>query len=281
MTSSQDDKDARPPQIRILEHQPGLRDQMLTAALAARQQDRLRDIVAAAIARLPDETGPRAEQRAREAVTAFLALYDDRPVQDNKGGSGFNDSLWLFVVASVLQPRLIVESGVFKGHSTWLLRQACPAAELFCFDPEPAPRVYTDPQARYHDGDWMEVELSRRDAARTLIFFDDHMSHARRLIEARQRGFRRILLDDDFPAEQLYATGWPPVPSLQMLFDPALADLDELRWARNGKVYGHTLDHAEIKAAKALVSDHMTFPELAPVTRYGQGSGLSFVKLLD
>lgn len=269
------------PQITILKRQPGLRDQMLSADLAERQAQQLQDLVAVAMGKLAENGVPGAAERARSALAAFLRLYDDRPVRDNKGGSGFNDSLWLFVMAAVLQPRFIVESGVFKGHSTWLLRQACPEAEIHCFDPLPEQRVHHDPRAIYYDSDWMAVELPRLPGDQSLVFLDDHVSHARRLIEAHGRGFRRFLLDDNFPADQLYATGWPPVPTLQMILDPALLDRSEIRWARNGKIYAHNLDHTLINSAKRLIEYSQCLPELAPVTRYSQGSGLSFVKLLD
>jgi hypothetical protein len=42
---------------------------------------------------------PGAVERAAAAVDDFFALQPDRPVSDNKGGSGFNDSLRTFVVA--------------------------------------------------------------------------------------------------------------------------------------------------------------------------------------
>ncbi len=35
-----------------------------------------------------------------------------------------------------LNPEVIVESGVFRGLTTWVMRQACPQAEIFCFDPD-------------------------------------------------------------------------------------------------------------------------------------------------
>ncbi len=252
------------------------RHRMLSADMEARQIEAVGSLVAGALA----EVRPEAAERARNAVTAFYALYDERPVEDNKGGSGFNDSLWLFVVASVLRPEVIVESGVFKGHSTWLLRRACPEAEIHCFDPELGNLVYRDPGARYHAGDWTEVEIAVT-GRRSLAFFDDHMDQGRRVLEAQERGFRHLLFDDNFPAMNLYATGHPPLPSLAMIFDESLPEAAELSWVRNGKVYEATLDMTARKRVKSLIELYSVLPDLAPMTRYSPGSGLTLVKLFD
>ena len=221
-----------------------------------------------------------AEERAREAVFRFQALYESRPVRDNAGGSGFNDSLWLYALAAALRPEVIVESGVHKGHSTWLFRQACPDASILSFDVTMKNRVYVDEKTTYYENDWMEIALPLdRLPERHLIFFDDHISHAQRLREAHGRGFRQALFDDNFAAHNLYATGGPPVPSLAMLFDPELVSGAELAWTRNGKAYSYRFEGAERHDIMALVASMAVLPELATITRYSLGSGLTFVRL--
>ena len=249
---------------------------MLSAEMQARQRDAVASLAASALS----EIWPQSAERARDAVTAFFALYDERPVTDNKGGSGFNDSLWLFVAAAVLRPEVIVESGVFKGHSTWLLRRACPEAEIHCFDPELGNLVYRDPDARYHAGDWIEAEITLAGRP-SLAFFDDHMDQARRVLEAHRRGFRHLLFDDNFAAMNLYATGHPPLPSLAMIFDESLPETAALSWVRNGKIYEAALDMTARKQVKSLIERYSVLPDLAPLTRYSPGSGLTLVKLFD
>ena len=221
-----------------------------------------------------------AEERAREAVFRFQTLYENRPVRDNAGGSGFNDSLWLFALTAALAPQVIVESGVHKGHSTWLFRQACPDASIFSFDVTMKNRAHVDEKTTYYENDWMESALPFDPLPeRHLIFFDDHINHAQRLREAYGRGFRQALFDDNFAAHNLYATGGPPVPSLAMLFDAELAAGTELAWTRNGKAYSYRFEGAEREEALGLVASMAMLPELAPITRYSLGSGLTFVRL--
>lgn len=214
-----------------------------------------------------------------EIVESFFGLYRQRPVTDNQGGSHFNDSLWIYVLARLLDPKLIVESGVFKGHTTWLLRQACPDAQIHCFDVDLGRLVYEDSGARYHQGDWSEVDLKATVGEEALIFFDDHISHARRICEAHKRGFRRLLLDDNFAAETLYATGAPPVPTLAMLMDRTLEIGTDVAWQRKGKEYRYRFAGSDIDLARSKIDQTLQVPDLAPITRYNLGSGLTLVDL--
>ena len=254
---------------------------MTSAAEIARRNQALAARMAPALEVVAGWAPEGARERAAEALEAFDALYDQRPVTDNRGGSGFNDSLWLYLLARAFTPRLIVESGSHKGHSAWLFRQACPQAEIHSFDISWDHLAYRDTGVSYHKHDWSEADLNSGNPLESLAFFDDHISHARRIEEAWARGFRLLLLDDNFPAHQLHATGGPPVPSLAMLLDPTLTDGQEIAWTRNGKAYAFVFREAEAAPARALVAEQLVLPELAPVTAYPPGSGLTLVKLVD
>jgi hypothetical protein len=255
---------------------------MRSAELAARLQAKVRAAVTAGVERHLDFAPPGAADRAAVAVDEFLALYPDRPVTDNKGGSGFNDSLWIFVVARCLQPRLIVESGVFKGHTTWLLRQARPEAEIHCFDIDLTGRlVYRDRDAVLHECDWIEAPFPKVDGQSSLAFFDDHINQAKRIREAHERGFRHLLFDDNFPVYSLYATGGPPLPTLDMILDHELRPGTEVCWTRKGKDYTYTYREEDVGPARELIERCHVLPDLSPLTRYSAGSGLTVVKLVD
>ncbi len=254
-----------------------------TPALVRRQLARLEAVVdRMAETLLVPLAGPDARPRAQQALQTFHEIYDRRPVRDNSGGSGFNDSLWIFIVAAALDPPAIVESGVHRGHSTWLFRQACPNAALFCFDINLKNTQYTDDFASYCENDWMTLELPAEiDKERSLLFFDDHISHAQRLLEARGRGFRLALFDDNFPADQLYATGGAPVPTLAMLADQDLnaSDPSDIVWLRNGKRFHYRYDPPAQTTARSAMSSYRMLPDLAEITRFSLGSGLSLVEL--
>lgn len=252
---------------------------MMSAALRRRLVARLAAVLAPPLRDAALPAAAVTEERLGALVEAFFELYERRPVRDNQGGSGFNDSLWLYLLSVLLAPKLIIESGVHKGHSTWLFRQAAPQAAIHAFDIDLGRLVYRDATAHYHEGDWLECDLASLDPADSLVFFDDHISHAERICQAHARGFRRLLLDDNFGAEQLYATGGPPVPTLAMILDETLDPSAPLHWRRKGKDYSYGLDRETCEAAKALIARVVPLPELAPLTRYGLGSGLTLVEL--
>ncbi len=103
--------------------------------LSPRETDAL---IAAAAARLDADlaaAGLSLPGGAAPAVSAFWELIGRAPVAQKRGGNGFNGALQLYVLMRALQPAAVVESGVFRGLTTWITRQACPEAEIRCFDP--------------------------------------------------------------------------------------------------------------------------------------------------
>ena len=211
-------------------------------------------------------------------VGEFLDLHPRRPVRDNAGGSGFNASLGLFVAARLAAPLTIVESGTFQGHSAWLFAEACPAARVISFDIEHDNLEHRHNRVDYRLGDWSTADLAGIDPATTLLFFDDHVSHARRLREAHARGFRLALFDDDLPAHALHATGVPPAPTLSMLHDARLTSGETLVWRRRGREYKLTLG-AEDLATRSLVASRHPLPDLGWATGYRANQGTVLVRL--
>lgn len=226
--------------------------------------------------------GPAPEAGTLEALVAeFFDTYEQRAVRDNEGGTKFADSFWLFAVTRLFDPELIIESGTHRGHSSWLMRQACPGAEIHCFDVSFRNLASRDPATHYHEHDWMDEPLEDTDRARALCYFDDHISHAQRVREAHGRGFRTLLFDDDFPAHHLHATGHPPAPTLAMIFDDTLKDGECFEWLRHGKPREFTFDAADAASAREMIARYAKTPDLGPALRVRPQSGLGVVRLKD
>jgi hypothetical protein len=238
-------------------------------------------IVTQAVGAIPDFAPAGALGCIERHVEEFFSVYESRPIQDNAGGSRFNDSLWLFLLARLFSPCLIMESGTYKGHSSWIFHRACPAAEIHSFDVDSSQLAYRVPTVRYHQGDWTEEAFPALDGKRALAYFDDHISQAQRVGEAYLRGFRWLIFDDNFPAHNLYATGGPPVPTLAMITDPALTFGTEIRWQRHGRSHRYLYRKEDVAGAKDLIDRYVVLPELAQITRYNPQSGLTIVKLVD
>ncbi|MGY2046761.1 hypothetical protein [Methylobacterium sp. JK268] len=216
---------------------------------------------------------------AKQAVETFWDLIAAAPVAQRRGGNGFNGALQLYVLMRALQPRVVIESGVFRGLTTWITRQACPAAEILCFDPDLSGLRYRDPGARYHAGDWSERDLAGLDLAQGVGFFDDHISQARRVLEARARGLTRLIFDDDAAAHRLHAHGGPAFPTIAMLLDEG-AGPEPVRWRRNGRDFVYHPDGDEARAARAAIRLAHPFDDLHAATGYSP-TRITYVALRD
>ncbi|MBX9876535.1 MAG: hypothetical protein K2X91_16635 [Thermoleophilia bacterium] len=220
-----------------------------------------RDLAAAA---LPPPPGG-----VRDAVETFWALIPQAPVRQRRGGSGFNGALQLYVAMRALQPRAVIESGVFRGLTTWVIRQACPDALILCHDPDLSGLRYRDARARYSRDDWSTADLSDLDPAETVAFFDDHVAQARRILEARDRGIARLLFDDDAAGHRIHAHGGPAHPTIAMI--AARADrggAEPIRWSRNGRLFTQAADDPLLREAGASIARLHPFDDLHGATGY-------------
>ncbi len=251
---------------------------LLSDKLQARLERQLTDTIAAALTRVSLMPADGARELGAW-VAEFFRIHADSPAGENPGGSGVNDSLWLFVLARALQPARIVESGTHRGHSAWVFHRACPRTPIDTFDIDVSKLTWSHDRLRVHQGDWTATIRSDPANAEALLFFDDHINHARRVAEAHARGFRWVLVDDNFAATQVHATGGPPLPSLAMLFDPEIGPGEEIAWSRGGKDYAWTYTAEAEHGARDLIESYDPLPDLGEITRFPPGSGLSLVRL--
>ena len=209
-------------------------------------------------------------------VRAFLGEIRASPVRQKHGGNGVNGALQIYAIARVLNPPVLIESGVFRGFTTWVLRQACPEARIFCFDPAPKGLQYRDPRAIYRARDWSEFDFKGVDLSAALALFDDHISQERRINEAAERGLRRLLFDDDSPAHCIHGQGGPAYPTVSMILAADPAD-EPVRWLRNGREFAWRPD-AGTWAARARIAAARRFDDMHRITGYSPAR-LTYVRL--
>ncbi|NBW57291.1 hypothetical protein EBR43_05815 [bacterium] len=141
-------------------------------------------------------------QEAMVLLDEFYHLYKHRPIHDNEGGMKSPHMFFLWCLLKKLQPEAIIESGVYKGQGTWLIEQACPGAKLLCIDPGPWKRVYTSPKAVYTEHDFFALDLSNLQGRDVLVFFDDHQDALQRIRKCNALGFKKIVIEDNYPVDQ-------------------------------------------------------------------------------
>ena len=132
-----------------------------------------------------------------KGLKEFAQIYINRPIPNNKFGMGFDHSFGLWFMARWIQPDLMIESGAFKGHSTWVLRQAMPDKPIISITPRHPKKylqkgpAYVDSNCKYYAGrdfvdfgsiNWKDVlkEHGIKEQSRVFLFFDDHQSELRR-----------------------------------------------------------------------------------------------------
>ena len=65
-----------------------------------------------------------------KSLDEFLEIYSERPIKNNHGGVLAPHAFGLWFMARELAPDIIIESGVWRGMTTWLLEKACPEKRL-------------------------------------------------------------------------------------------------------------------------------------------------------
>jgi hypothetical protein len=118
-----------PRDVARLREQHGLRRLPLFVVSPALIDRQNQSIVQAATALFQRTEALRSAADAEQLladVAAYRQIYADAPVVQNLYGVNFTGGLWLFLIARRLSPRIIVESGVYKGLTTYLLSVQAP-----------------------------------------------------------------------------------------------------------------------------------------------------------
>lgn len=211
-------------------------------------------------------------------VDDFFNVYSNRNLTENTHGSGFHNAFWLYYIARVLDPELVVESGVWKGHTSWLFTQACPQANQYGFDINLEHLEFHDLPAQIFEQDWGTFQFPEFNPDRAVIFFDCHINHAQRILEAKSKGFKHLLFDDNPPVHKIFSHV-PGIPTAAMLAAGEGIDSTEISWVWNGAEYSEPIDPEEARQAKDLIIVHYTLPDVGGLTRYGGFTFLTYVQL--
>ena len=215
---------------------------------------------------------------SHKIVKDFFSTYTSREKTDNTHGSGFHNAFWLYFITRILKPEIIVESGVWKGHSSWLFSKACPEADLYGFDISLKKLEYPHLNAQFFEQDWQTFDFPNFNPDRSLIFFDCHVNHALRLLEAKTKGFKHILFDDNPPIHKVYSH-IPGIPTAAMLADNSGLDRSDLSWVWNGEEVSRPIDPLQAAQARDLIQTHYILPDVGGPTRYGGFAFLTYVQI--
>jgi hypothetical protein len=189
-------------------------------------------------------------------VENFYARYISSPYRVNRGGSRYNNLLWLFVLAKAYRPTIIIDSGTFKGASAWALAMGAPDVPIHSFDPDMSQLIQRTPGVDYHRHDWTVFDLSKFDVSRGLVYFDDHVDQVKRLNEAAAVRFPFAVFDDDFAVTSFapMAHGGFSLPKIEFVFDQRIRAQTQLAWISRGRRHVWPVDVEKLDHAASLIA---------------------------
>lgn len=137
----------------------------------------------------------------RAAIPEFLALYNRRPIKENNGGMKSPHMFATWFMLKKINPKNIVESGIWKGQGTWLIEQTLPDANIYSIDVNLSIRQYVSDHVQYFKNDFSKIDWSIiEDKENTLLFFDDHQNAFNRIKQGKELGFKQFIFEDNYPS---------------------------------------------------------------------------------
>lgn len=132
-----------------------------------------------------------------EEIEIFKNLYKNRPIKKNIHGMRFQHMFATYFILKKINPSFVIESGVLKGQSTWLIENTLPNSEILSIDIDLSQREYVSKKAKYSNIDFKNQDFSKIPKD-TLVFLDDHVNHYERLLQAKFFNIKNIILEDNY-----------------------------------------------------------------------------------
>jgi hypothetical protein len=144
-----------------------------------------------------------------EELDAFLKNYYLKEMDTNGGGMRINDMFSFYLLLDKLKPEVVVESGVWNGQSTKLIRRVLgDTCKILCLDPRAVEvNGFTDTNTNtiYYTGnnfiDFSSLSLEKYNLENVLCFFDDHQNYAQRLLQCIEKGITHVFFNDNYPVD--------------------------------------------------------------------------------
>jgi hypothetical protein len=136
----------------------------------------------------------------------FYDIYKNRPIKENNGGMKATQCFWAWYLLKMLNPEVVIESGIWLGQSTWLIETACPNARILSIDINLNIQQYRSKKATYsnidfNNNDWTTI-LGKDTCKNTVAFIDDHQDNYERLKHGFKHNIGHMIFEDNYPTNQ-------------------------------------------------------------------------------
>lgn len=134
----------------------------------------------------------------------FMDEVYDGFLSENDGGMKSPDMFTMYVMLKELKPDVVVESGVWKGQGTKIIREAVGEdCKIICLEPRILFGYQDDGDTEYYMGedfkDFSQIDLSEYKEEKIVAVFDDHMNAVKRLEECKLKDVDYAIFNDNYP----------------------------------------------------------------------------------
>ena len=129
----------------------------------------------------------------------FIKIYNNKPIQNNQSGMKIDHCFALFCFLKKINPKYVIESGVWKGQTTWLIKETLKNAKIISIDIDLSNREVIYDDVTYLDKDISKYKWNKIKKSRAVIIFDDHVCFSKRLNFLKKNKFKHIIFDDNLP----------------------------------------------------------------------------------
>lgn len=213
------------------------------------------------------------EDKLQKYINNFYKFYIKEKFNID-GGMGFNNMLFLHLFIKATQPNTIIESGVYKGNTTKVIEiSSKKSTKIYCCDINYSNLEYKSKKAKYFEKDLSLCNLNL--TKKTLVFFDDHISHYDRLIFSIKNKIDFLILDDDVSVQTIYSDGMPPVPTANMIYNFEKIP-KSFKWIVNNNLHSIDIKNLDVNKIRNYYC-YQRMPELKEITGYNNNSYTSFL----
>ena len=153
------------------------------------------------------------------------------------GGVPERNFLALSILSQFLNPNIYVESGFYKGSSLLACSSPKNLSTIIGFDPDHKNYCVELPRhlkVNLKQNDFADFDFKKYDLTNSLLYFDDHINTAQRIIQASDKGFKNLIFDDSCGLMGTTERVYPSLPSL--FFIDNVNEIDEdytISWSKD------------------------------------------------
>jgi len=194
-------------------------------------------------------------------INTYFNLMTQNPAFGLVGTTPGNGTLWLCLLVRALNPKVVVESGVYHGSSLFTIKASAPQAKVFAFDINFKTLLSRLDGVDYREHDWATDDI-RAESHSDLCFFDDHINNCKRVRQAYERGFKHVVVDDSPDLGEIHNLRYPAVPSMSMIENNKWMDGDTITWNWHGRRLRYTFRSEDTFGVKAIIDHIDRFPSI-------------------